>query len=65
MNSCSKSYAQSCACRILACRQPLKSGAYAQDNSHDVGYGDAASFTKAFKRWAGVTPGRYREGGGW
>ncbi len=30
-----------------------------------VGYGDAASFTKAFKRWVGVTPGRYREGGDW
>lgn len=26
-----------------------------------VGYGDAASFTKAFKRCVGVTPGRYRE----
>ena len=26
-----------------------------------VGYGDAASFTKAFKRCVGVTPGRYRD----
>lgn len=26
-----------------------------------VGYGDAASFTKAFKRCVGMTPGRYRD----
>ena len=30
------------------------------DIAMDVGYADSAHFTRAFKRWAGVTPREYR-----
>uniref|UniRef100_UPI00260D01D3 helix-turn-helix domain-containing protein n=1 Tax=uncultured Alcanivorax sp. TaxID=191215 RepID=UPI00260D01D3 len=31
--------------------------------AYTLGYSDVANFSKAFKRWSGVTPKRYRDGG--
>ena len=28
--------------------------------AHSVGFGDLAAFSKAFRRWTGCTPARYR-----
>jgi AraC-like DNA-binding protein len=28
--------------------------------AHSVGFGDQAAFSKAFRRWTGCTPARYR-----
>lgn len=28
--------------------------------ANQVGYDDQANFTRAFKRWYGITPGRWR-----
>ena len=32
-----------------------------EDIASLLGYADAANFTRAFKKWAGVTPSRYRK----
>ncbi len=29
--------------------------------AHRLGYTDIANFTRAFKRWTGITPSGYRE----
>ncbi|MCP4386505.1 MAG: helix-turn-helix transcriptional regulator [Hyphomicrobiales bacterium] len=45
----------SAACQMLALSDKSISGIGA-----DVGYPDAASFNRAFRRWKGVTPGEFR-----
>jgi AraC-like DNA-binding protein len=42
----------------LLSNQSLKIGAVAQC----VGFAETASFTRAFSRWSGFSPARYREG---
>lgn len=39
--------------------QLLRSGASVKQTAHSLGYSDPASFSRAFKRWAGVPPSRY------
>ena len=39
----------------------LKSGALIEDIAARLGYGDAAAFRKAFRRWHGVSPGAWRK----
>ena len=33
----------------------------ATEVGYQLGYAEPANFTRAFKRWSGVTPGRYRQ----
>ena len=43
----------------------LKSGALAtKEVAAKVGYGSDEAFGRAFRRWSGTTPGRYRQSGG-
>lgn len=43
-----------------ACRMLTDPTCRVIDVSTELGYGDAANFTRAFRRWAGVPPQRYR-----
>ncbi|MFG3619221.1 helix-turn-helix domain-containing protein [Nocardia sp. NPDC047654] len=45
--------------RHLLAEELLTIGATVDDVAHRLGYADASSFTHAFTRWAGVTPGRF------
>lgn len=44
----------------LALRLLAKPNQTVDDVARAVGFSDAANFSRAFKRWFGVTPGRYR-----
>lgn len=43
----------------LLAEELLAAGLTVADVAHRLGYADAAAFTKAFRRWKGVTPGRF------
>ena len=39
----------------------IKNGAEIVEIAHDLGYNDQANFTRAFRRWTGLTPTEYRQ----
>ena len=39
----------------------LRANLSTADVAQELGFSDESAFTKAFKRWAGVTPAQYRE----
>ncbi len=41
------------------CEQKFSEGLGYAQIAHDLGYNDQAAFTRAFKRWHGVTPGEF------
>lgn len=46
--------------RELACQYLLGSELSLGDITHRLGFGDQSNFTRAFRRWTGTTPRRYR-----
>lgn len=49
-------------CRMERARELLgETGARAIDVAYELGYQDPGNFTRAFRRWAGVTPREYRQ----
>jgi AraC-like DNA-binding protein len=46
--------------RELACRLLDKPGAKAADVARALGYTDPSSFSRAFRRWTGMSPRAYR-----
>jgi len=45
----------------LACERLQEDREPLADIAAELGYGEHAAFTKAFRRWAGVSPSRYRD----
>ena len=45
----------------LACERLREDRDPLLDIAVELGYGEHAAFTKAFRRWAGVSPSRYRD----
>ncbi len=50
--------------RTLATEMLTESGVTVEQVAHRLGYADAASLTRAFKRWTGQTPGSIARGNG-
>jgi AraC-like DNA-binding protein len=48
--------------RELACRYAEDAALSLADVAYRVGFSDVATFSRAFKRWTGRTPGSYRRG---
>ena len=47
--------------RFITARQLIVQGRRLADVAGDLGYADAGSFTRAFERWTGMTPQKYRK----
>jgi AraC-like DNA-binding protein len=47
--------------RDLACRYARNPAIPLAEVAYRVGFSDAPTFTRAFKRWTGKTPGAYRK----
>ncbi|MCP3689090.1 MAG: helix-turn-helix transcriptional regulator [Gammaproteobacteria bacterium] len=47
--------------RFLSARQLITQGRKLSDVAGELGYADAGSFTRAFQRWTGLTPLKYRK----
>jgi AraC-like DNA-binding protein len=47
--------------RFITARQLIIQGRKLADVSGALGYADAGSFTRAFERWTGMTPQKYRK----
>ena len=47
--------------RFVTARQLIVQGRKLADVAGDLGYADAGSFTRAFERWTGMTPQKYRK----
>ena len=47
--------------RFIKAVQLIFQGRKLVDVSGDLGYADAGSFTRAFERWTGMTPHKYRK----
>ena len=47
--------------RFITARQLIVQGRKLADVAGDLGYADAGSFTRAFERWTGMTPQKYRK----
>jgi len=47
--------------RFITARRLIFQGRKLADVSGDLGYADAGSFTRAFERWTGMTPQKYRK----
>ncbi len=50
--------------RSLACDYLLHSELSVAEIAMALGYGDPANFGRAFRRWSGMSPGRFRQTGG-
>jgi AraC-like DNA-binding protein len=52
--------------RLTAARKLLSDpGIAVTDIAHELGYSDAANFTRAFRKWTGLAPSAYRAGAIW